>query len=68
MPLIPALGRQRQEISMSSRSSWSTEQVAECPRLHRERNPVLKSKQTNKPKNKTKGKKKKTEMNMSEMG
>jgi hypothetical protein len=36
--LVPALSRQRQEdLLLSSRPAWSTEQVPEQPRLHRKK-------------------------------
>jgi hypothetical protein len=47
MPIVPALGRQRQvDGSLSLRPAWSTEQVPGWPGLHREtlsRTPPLKT-------------------------
>jgi hypothetical protein len=63
MPLITALGRQRQEICMSSRLAWSTKQTPEHPVLLHTEN---KTKQNKTKQNKTKQNKTKQNKQQSE--
>ena len=62
MPLIPELGRQRQEDFFNSRPAWSTEGAPGQPGIHREtqssKKPQKKKKKTKNQKTKQKNKKK----------
>ena len=54
LPLIPELGRQRQEDFFNSRPAWSTEGAPGQPGIHREiQSSKTPQKKTKKPKTKT---------------